>query len=162
MADEHENVVAFVATIEEYVGKGDGGADEKDTLSLCRIVRELAAELDAAQIECAHWRRATGCIDPATMEIALGRLYDAAECNPPCDGIPDGIDRIKVERDALRDRLAKLETCVVCGAHLLHGEAPPHCGDTCTVLEEHEAEWDNVRKSLNMEKGSADGKTSEG
>lgn len=46
------------------------------------------------------------------------------------------------ERDALRERLAKFETCIVCEAFLLPPDIPPHCEDSCIVEEEHEAEWE--------------------
>lgn len=60
------------------------------------------------------------------------------------------LDAIAARRqcDELRERLAKLETCIVCGAHLLPSGSPPHCADTCTVDEEHEAEWESVRASF--------------
>jgi hypothetical protein len=44
------------------------------------------------------------------------------------------------ERDALRERLAKLESCVVCGARLLPSDSPPRCDGSCEVSDEHEAE----------------------
>lgn len=59
-----------------------------------------------------RWQRATGCVDPDTIQDTLGRLADLAECRRPVEGIPDGIDRIKRQRDSLRAKLNRLDRAV--------------------------------------------------
>jgi hypothetical protein len=65
-AELPEDVEAFVSTIEAYVAKGDGGADEKDTLELIAIVRKQATEIAALNV-------ARGFVDEQAWKISEER-----------------------------------------------------------------------------------------
>lgn len=103
------DVLAFVTRIENKISAVEALAllspSEQREKQLCAIVREQAANA-------ANWQRASGCANPDTLAAVIADFYKRAECRPPLDGIPDGIDRIKAERDELRERLTKLETAV--------------------------------------------------
>lgn len=89
------DVLAFVEEVERQVEKGDGGADKKDTLSLCQIVREQAAELRLAAGKVVRLEdRNLGII--REKEAMRLRLQD-----------------VVAKQEAMRDRLAKLEPAAV-------------------------------------------------
>lgn len=70
----------------------------------------LGATVVGLAAEGERWQCASGCVNPETISAVIADFYKRAECRPPLGGIPDGIDRIKAERDALRDRLALIQS----------------------------------------------------
>lgn len=89
------DMLAFVQEVERNVEKGDGGADEQDTLTLVAIVREQAAEL-------ATFRK--------DLEDAAGELMVPVPAPGSVAAKMLLANRIMFrERDALRERLAKHE-----------------------------------------------------
>lgn len=133
-----DDVEVFVSTIEEYVRKGDGGADEKDTLQLVAIIREQAASERAAIKELGN------------IVASVAKELDSRDCDP------NGNEPVWLPVRRMRDRLAKLEASLseACDeweyASQYKGEflAEKH-GDASAIAE--------LRELL---KGSANGETS--
>ena len=102
-----DDVEAYVGLVEAAYATLPGGRFvTADVASVLASVPRLIAIIRAQD---ARWQRASGCANPETISAVIADFYERAECRPPLDGIPNGIDRIKAERNALRDRLAKLE-----------------------------------------------------
>lgn len=123
---------------EQFVLGADGAFvahARADVPRLVAIVREQASELADMRAK----RQAV--IDGMTRAIA-----SEGEANK-------AFYALQAENAALRDRLAKLESCIVCKVAVVPSDTPPHCEDSCVVEGEHEAEWESFRRELLNEKG---------
>jgi hypothetical protein len=104
------DVDAFVTTVEQYVSKGDGGADEKDSLELCGIIRKQAAELAEAR---ANEQAAIREIGSVVASVA--KELDLRFCDP------HGNEDVSAPVRRMRARLAKLELAIDAALSGLYG-----------------------------------------
>jgi len=59
-------------------------------------ITDLLADNDRLRAEQEQWQRATGCIDPETISLALNRIASSID-RSSTEGIPDAIARLKRE-----------------------------------------------------------------
>ena len=108
-SDLPADVMAFVAVVEalaipEIIGQGDGASTAAEQLvTLCRIVREQASELSNMRA------KRQEVIDGMTRAIS-----DTGDAN-------NAYYAVCSERDALRERLAKLEVAARAAGESLQG-----------------------------------------